>query len=74
MQTECSTSQRTAIDERLFLSAEEAADMLGVTPGTVLHQRRIGRLRGVMVGRYLRFRPDDVRAFAAELAGGADDD
>ena len=51
----------------LLWTAEQTAYVLSVTPNTVRGLYRGGGLRGVMVGRYLRFRPADVRTYVDAL-------
>jgi len=48
-----------------LLPPEEAAAMLGVTPGTLTVWRRTGRypLPFVKVGRLVRYKIEDVQAF-----------
>ena len=52
---------------RLLLNRDEVAALLGVPPSTVtaLHEGRV--LRGVKISKYIRWRPEDVRAFVEGL-------
>jgi excisionase family DNA binding protein len=43
---------------------KDAAEYLGVSEATVARQRRAGRIRYIRVGRHVRFRVDQVKAFA----------
>ena len=44
-----------------LLTLDELCEYIGVAKGTVLHWRVEGRgPRGLKVGRFLRFRPEDV--------------
>jgi len=54
------------VDAMLWTPAETAHG-LSVTAYTVLNLHRGGALRGVMVGRHLRFRPADVRTYVDAL-------
>lgn len=54
----------------LVLTAAEAAAMLNVPPVTLVNLHRIGALRGVLVGRHLRWKPADVAAFVESLEPG----
>jgi excisionase family DNA binding protein len=51
----------------LLWTPAETAYVLSVTAHTVLNLHRGGALRGVMVGRHLRFRPADVRNYVDAL-------
>ncbi len=59
-----SHSKPTALNQPL-LSPEETAEMLGVTPGTLMVWRSTGRyhLPFVKCGRKVRYRMADVLAF-----------
>ena len=52
---------------RLVLTAEQVAELLAVPVETVRNQRRCKSLRGVLVGKHLRFRLEDVEAYVANL-------
>lgn len=54
---------------RLAWNAEVTAEAMMVTPDVVKNLHRTGKLRGVKVGRSLRWRPSDVERFVAELGG-----
>jgi excisionase family DNA binding protein len=59
-------STHTTSTERL-LSTEEVADWLGVPPTTIYNWRtRHEGPRGFRVGRWIRFRREDVEAWIAE--------
>lgn len=51
----------------LCLTAEEAAAFIGVSTSTIENQYRIRALRGVLIGRHLRFRRCDLIRFCEEL-------
>jgi putative molybdopterin biosynthesis protein len=53
--------------EESFLTAEQLADRLNITKTTVYRLVRRGDLRGYLVGRALRFDPEDVRAYLARV-------
>lgn len=55
-----------------LLTPAQVADLLGVPEKTLFAWRARGRPspRAVKVGRYLRFRPDDVREFIDSLGDG----
>jgi len=46
-----------------LLKPEEAAEILGVNPGTVRRWLREGKLKGVKVGRLWRITEEDLKAF-----------
>ena len=48
-------------------TADEVGVLLGVSADTVKNLHRMGQLVGVKVGRSLRWRPADVRAFVEAL-------
>lgn len=50
-----------------LLTDEQTAKLLAVTPDTIRNLHRTGQLRGVLVGRHLRWRPADVRHFIDNL-------
>jgi|GEM_PF-2660526 len=52
----------------LMLDKDDVASLLRVGPATIENLHRTGQLRGRMVGRHLRWRPDDVRRFVEQLA------
>jgi len=50
-----------------LLTADEVADLLGISKLTVYQMARAGRITRVelgMTGRAVRFRPSDIRAFS----------
>jgi len=51
--------------ERLpqLLRADQVAAALGCPRSTVYWLRAAGRLKGIKIGRMIRFRTEDVRAF-----------
>jgi excisionase family DNA binding protein len=57
-----------------LLTAEEVAEILGVTTAWVYEQSRAGRIPTVTLGRYRRYRREAIEAWVAELerstAGG----
>ncbi len=55
-----------------LLTPEEAATILRVKPHFVYEQARAGRLKSVSLGRYVRFRLNDVEAFIEENSDGQD--
>ena len=57
--------------DKLVWSDEEVALLLGVTPDGVKNLHRVGLLKAVKIGRRLKWRPNDVRAFVKELAAGS---
>ena len=52
----------------LLLKDEEVATLLAVSAETVKTLHRTRQLRGVLVGRHLRWRPADVEKYVAGLA------
>jgi len=51
----------------LVLRRDEVAALLQVSENTVANLHRLRQLEGVKIGKYLRWRPDDVRAFVERL-------
>lgn len=49
--------------------ANEVAKALGITAWGVRNLHRVGRLRGILVNRKLRFTVDAVRQYVESLAG-----
>ncbi len=60
-----------AMPARLAWTAEITAETLGVTQDCVKNLHRTGQLKGVKIGRHLRWRPHDVREFVQRLGGDA---
>jgi excisionase family DNA binding protein len=54
------------LEERL-LSAEEAAERLGMSRYTIGEWLRSGRLKGRRIGRFWRVRASDLEAFITNL-------
>ena len=52
----------------LLWTKAETGRVLRVSVDTVANLHRTGRLRGLLVGRHLRWRPQDVAAFVAGLS------
>ncbi len=46
-----------------LIDAAEAGRLLGVPPSWVLQRARENRIPSVRIGKYVRFDPDEVRAF-----------
>ena len=59
-----------ALLTQLLLTEAEVASALRVRPTTVANLHRVGELRGVLIGRHLRWRPSDVEAFVKTLTNG----
>ena len=53
----------------LVLTREQTAQLLQVSPDSVSNLHRIGALKAVKIGRSLRWRPADVRAYVEGLSG-----
>ncbi len=53
----------------LILSKSEAAEHLKVPETTIDNLHRTGQLRGVLIGRHLRWKRADVETFVTELGG-----
>lgn len=57
----------------LVLTAEQVTELLAVPVETVRNLHRTRQLAGVLIGKHLRWRPDQVTAFVAALQpSGAD--
>jgi excisionase family DNA binding protein len=52
-----------------LLTADDVADLLGVTAGWVYEQSRAGRIPTVTLGRYRRYRLESVLAWVEQLEG-----
>jgi excisionase family DNA binding protein len=50
-----------------LLTAEEVAELLGVTPAWVYEQSRAGRIPTVTLGRYRRYRREAIDLWIQEL-------
>jgi excisionase family DNA binding protein len=50
-----------------LLTAEEVAELLGVSATWVYEQSRAGRIPTVRLGRYRRYRPEAISAWVEEL-------
>ena len=57
---------------RRLLTADEAAEMLGMGRTAVFEQIRLGRLKSVKVGRARRIPTDDIEDFIALLRAEAE--
>lgn len=51
-----------------LLCCDDVAALLQVTRDTIQNLHRVRQLRGVKVGKHLRWRPEDVRSFVEGLA------
>lgn len=56
-----------------YLSAEQAADIAGVTPETVRKWTRLGDLRAHRAGRLLRVRLDELEAYLTRAEPESDE-
>ena len=56
-----------ALMDRLLLSRDQVAEVLGVDSATIETLHRNGTLRGRRVGKELHWRPEWVRMFVEEL-------
>jgi excisionase family DNA binding protein len=63
---EAATSADAGTNGRL-LTAEEVAELLGVTPAWVYEQSRAGRIPTVTLGRYRRYRREAIDRWIQEL-------
>jgi excisionase family DNA binding protein len=53
-----------------LLNAKQAAELLGVPASWVLARARADAIPHVRLGRYVRFRADDLQAWARERSRG----
>ena len=60
-------ARQIKLDDKLLWTADDVALLLGVTEHSVKNQYRVRALRGVLMGRHLRFRPSDVRDYIDSL-------
>jgi excisionase family DNA binding protein len=60
----------TALSADRLLTAAEAAELLGVRESWVRAHTREGDFPSVSIGRYKRYRLEDVRAYVERQAGG----
>ena len=51
-------------EERTFINSKEVAQILDCSPDDIHVLVRRGELKAVKVGRYWRYRPADVKAYA----------
>ena len=51
------------LDAEIALTRDMVATVLNVESGTVENLHRSGALKGIKIGKELRWRPDDVRQF-----------
>jgi excisionase family DNA binding protein len=54
-------------NDKLCWTDRETAWYLGVPSKTVRNLHQCGKLRGIVIGRHLRWRPEDVRKFLEDL-------
>ena len=50
-----------------LMTADEVADMLGMTPGWVYEQSRQGRIPTVTLGRYRRYRRAAIESWLRDM-------
>lgn len=55
--------------ERLLLTAEEVAEMIGMGVDWIYDQARRGRIPVVKLGRYRRFRRESIERWIADNEG-----
>lgn len=60
-----------SIENGRLLTAEEVAQLLGVTPAWVYERSRAGRIPTVTLGRYRRYRREAIDRWIQELERGA---
>lgn len=53
----------------LVMTKQQVAEALTVSEDTIENLHRVGQLRGVLIGKHLRWRPADVSAFVEGLGG-----
>lgn len=61
---------KTTVPERLLTTAE-VAELIGMSPYTVTHYARTGRIKAVRTGKpgaQLRYHPADVKAYLRSLS------
>ncbi|MGE4211009.1 MAG: helix-turn-helix domain-containing protein [Oligoflexales bacterium] len=51
-----------SIESKGLLNATEVAELLGVSPKTIYFWAKTKRIRSVLLGRCVRFRPVDIQA------------
>lgn len=57
--------------QKRYYTAEEAAQVLGVTPGEINQRRERNELRGLKDGATWKFKVEDIEALAARLKAGS---
>lgn len=57
--------------QKRYYTAEEAAQVLGITPGEVNQRRERNELRGLRDGQTWKFKVEDIEALAHRLKAGA---
>lgn len=60
------TQMNDSKEKQRFMSVDELAEMLGVKPSWVYGQTSAGSIPHLKVGRYVRFRAEDVLAWLAQ--------
>ena len=63
-QTEMAEREKADKEEKM-LSAQEAGNILGVTPKTLFRWRKAGYIEGVCIGGSIKYRRSDCRAILA---------
>lgn len=63
----------TAMLHEDYMTAEEVAGLIRMTPDFIWRQTRLGKLPAVKVGRYYRYRRTTVERWLQELEGPAPD-
>lgn len=63
-------NQRMAVVGGGLIDAQAAAELLGVPKSWVLAEARADRIPHVRLGRYVRFEPDELRAWWAKRRRG----
>jgi predicted DNA-binding transcriptional regulator AlpA len=58
-------------DEREWMTADDVARMLGMTPAWVYSQTRADRIPHVPLGRYVRYRRSVLEVWFAEIERGS---
>jgi excisionase family DNA binding protein len=53
-----------------LLTAPEVAELLGVKPSWIRARTRQGTFPAVSIGRYWRYRAEDVRSYVESQSGG----
>ena len=59
-------TDRELLDNEIVLTRDQVAKVLSIRPESVDHLHRVGALKGIKIGKMLRWRPDDLRRYVRD--------